>query len=167
MYLGRSKDGTREVAIKAMYPEKMKQKQALQEREIEVMRSLRHRNVVELLDVVVRSGGPEKGGRAPYMFLVFEYASGGDFAAYLKSQPGRKLSEAKTRHWMTQLRDGLEFLAQQKILHRDIKPQNLLLSSKDESVAVLKLADFGFARFIHSHAMIETVQKLRAPFVLF
>jgi len=91
------------------------------------------------------------------MFLVFEYAAGGDFAGYLKQQPGRKLSETKTRHWMTQLRDGLMFLSQQKILHRDLKPQNLLLSHKDESVAVLKLADFGFARFIHSHSMIETV----------
>jgi serine/threonine protein kinase len=102
-----------------MYPEKMKQKQALQEREIEVMRSLRHRNVVELLDVITRDGD-KSGGRAPYMFLVFEYAEGGDFSYYLKSQPGRKLSEAKTRHWMTQLRDGLYFLHQQKILHRDL-----------------------------------------------
>ncbi len=84
MYLGRAKDGTREVAIKAMYPEKMKQKQALQEREIEVMRSLRHRNVVELLDVVMRPAGDKAAGRAPYMFLIFEYAAGGDFAAYLK-----------------------------------------------------------------------------------
>jgi serine/threonine protein kinase len=140
-----------------MYPEKMKQKQAIQEREIEVMRSLRHRNVVELLDVVVRSSSEKAVGRQPYMFLIFEYAAGGDFAAYLKQQPGKKLSEAKTRHWMTQLRDGLMFLSQQKILHRDLKPQNLLLSHKDESVAVLKLADFGFARFIHAHSMIETV----------
>ena len=140
-----------------MYPEKMKQKQTLQEREIEVMRSLRHRNVVELLDVVVRTSSDKAAGKAPYMFLVFEYAEGGDFAAYLKAQPGRRLSEAKTRHWMTQLRDGLYFLSQQSILHRDLKPQNLLLSSKDESIAVLKLADFGFARFIHSHSMIETV----------
>jgi serine/threonine-protein kinase ULK/ATG1 len=66
------------------------------------------------------------------------------------------------RHWMTQLRDGLQFLSQHKVLHRDIKPQNLLLSSKDEATAVLKLADFGFARFIHSHSMIETVRVVGA-----
>ena len=102
-----------------MYPEKMKQKHAVQEeREIEVMRSLRHRNVVELLDVVVRTPTSKAAGRAPYMFLIFEFAEGGDFASYLKSQPGRKLSEAKTRHWMMQLRDGLFFLSQQSILHR-------------------------------------------------
>ncbi len=119
MYLGRSKETPpRDVAIKAMYPEKMKQKQAIQEREIEVMRSLRHRNVVELLDVIVRNSGEKSFGRQATMFLVFEYAAGGDFSSYLKQQPGRKLSETKTRHWMTQLRDGLMFLSQQKILHR-------------------------------------------------
>jgi serine/threonine protein kinase len=91
-------------------------------------------------------------------YILLQYAAGGDFAAYLKQQkPDRKLSESKTRHWMTQLRDGLMFLSQQKILHRDLKPQNLLLSHKDEGLAVLKLADFGFARFINSHSMIETV----------
>jgi serine/threonine protein kinase len=90
VYLGRSKDGSRDVAIKAMYPEKMKQKQALQEREIEVMRSLRHRNVVELLDVVMRPAGDKSAGRAPYMFLIFEYAAGGDFAAYLKVGGGKE-----------------------------------------------------------------------------
>ena len=89
--------------------------------------------------------------------LFLGNCGGGDFSSYLKRQPGRKLSEAKTRHWMTHLKNGLQFLNKQKILHRDLKPQNLLLSTKDEDTAVLKLADFGFARFIQSQSMIETV----------
>lgn len=51
---------------------------------------------------------------------------------------------------------GLHFLRMKNIIHRDLKPQNLLLSDKSET-PVLKIADFGFARFIDTQSMAETL----------
>jgi serine/threonine protein kinase len=51
---------------------------------------------------------------------------------------------------------GLKFLRDHAIIHRDLKPQNLLLDA-DRADAVLKIADFGFARYIHQESLAATL----------
>ena len=68
-----------------------------------------------------------------------------------------RVSEAVAKHFMTQLASGLSAMRLQSLVHRDLKPQNLLLSERS-SRATLKIADFGFARYIQPHGgMADTV----------
>jgi serine/threonine-protein kinase ULK/ATG1 len=57
---------------------------------------------------------------------------------------------------MRHLADGLVFLWQHELVHRDIKPQNLLLTA-NSATATLKIADFGFARHLGAAAMADTL----------
>jgi len=100
-------------------------------REISLLRELDHQNVVRLLDVI----HAEKK-----LFLVFEYMDM-DLKKFIDTQTeGLKMKHAKSYLW--QLLRALVFCHTHRILHRDLKPQNLLLDMKGN----LKLADFGLAR---------------------
>ncbi|KAF9201360.1 Serine/threonine-protein kinase [Haplosporangium sp. Z 27] len=103
-----------------------------------------------------------------------EYCSQGDLSQYIKrrgdgppslpSPPGGGLHEVVVRHFLKQLASALEFLRSKNLIHRDLKPQNLLLhppsNSKEGSgygLPVLKVADFGFARSLPRLSLAETL----------
>jgi serine/threonine protein kinase len=123
------------------------------------MKHLSHRNIVRLFDVVLRE---------PHLFLVLELCEYGDLAQLLrKSADPARFVESRARFFAMQLRDGLEFLHERRIMHRDLKPQNLLLAAppgadastmRDAATApyLLKIADFGFARTLND-SMAETI----------
>jgi serine/threonine protein kinase len=122
------------------------------------MKHLVHRNIVRLFDVVLRD---------PHLFLVLELCEFGDLSQLLRRSGDGRFSEARARFFAMQLRDGLEFLHDRRIMHRDLKPQNLLLGMppgadaavmRDPASApyLLKIADFGFARELND-SMAETI----------
>lgn len=100
-------------------------------REIALLKELSHPNVVRLLDVFCK---PNK------LVLVFEFLEN-DLKKYMKQQ-NMRLTPAAVKRFAYQLCRGIEFCHANRIIHRDIKPQNLLIN-KDLQ---LKLADFGLAR---------------------
>merc|ERR1719450_664577 len=100
-------------------------------REIALLKELSHQNVVKLYDVFCR---PNK------LILVFEFVEN-DLKKYMKAQHGR-LAPSAVKRFAYQLCRGVEFCHANRIIHRDIKPQNLLINSQLQ----LKLADFGLAR---------------------
>jgi len=102
-------------------------------REIALLKELDHPNVVKLRDLMCK---PNK------LVLVFEYLDN-DLKKYMKSQSGR-LSPALVQDFAFQLVTGIGFCHANRIIHRDIKPQNLLINKKLD----LKIADFGLARSI-------------------
>ena len=65
-------------------------------------------------------------------------------------------TEEQTLSYLGQLAHGLHHMRQHNLIHRDLKPQNLLLSSTAPD-AVLKIADFGFARHMMQQDMAETL----------
>lgn len=134
------------VAIKAISLRKMDRKaQENLESEIHILQEVRHPNIVRLFEI-------QKSDR--YIYLVLEYCAGGDLSRLIhKKGP---FSEAKTQYFMRQLASGLRFLWNRNLIHRDLKPQNLLLTSNDED-AVLKIADFGFARHLAAASLAETL----------
>ncbi|KAL6077315.1 Serine/threonine-protein kinase atg1 [Balamuthia mandrillaris] len=150
VYLAQHKDTHEVVAIKVVDVERLsKHNQKLKkhlESEINIMKALKHENIVLQHDVVLGS---------EFIYLVLEYCEGGDFSQFLKRHG--KLSESRARFFLSQLAAGLEFLHSKNIVHRDLKPQNLLLSSRDPQKAVLKIADFGFARFIEPQSVADTL----------
>jgi len=125
-------------------------------REICILKELKHKNVVRLYDVLHTERK---------MTLVFEYCEQ-DLKKYFDSCGG-SIPPSTTKSFMYQLMKGLDFCHSQHILHRDLKPQNLLINKNNE----LKLADFGLARSfgIPVHCFSAEVVTLwyRPPDVLF
>eukprot|EP00996_Jenningsia_fusiforme_P001291 NODE_2182_length_1270_cov_106.416052_g1985_i0.p1 GENE.NODE_2182_length_1270_cov_106.416052_g1985_i0~~NODE_2182_length_1270_cov_106.416052_g1985_i0.p1 ORF type:complete len:311 (+),score=59.79 NODE_2182_length_1270_cov_106.416052_g1985_i0:93-1025(+) len=102
-------------------------------REISVLLTLEHPNVVELKDVLAH---PKK------LYLVFEFLDH-DLKQFMKSyKEGLPVDLLKS--FVAQTLEGVRFCHTHRILHRDLKPQNLLIKN-----GVLKLADFGLARAVH------------------
>ncbi|WWC60586.1 uncharacterized protein I303_103160 [Kwoniella dejecticola CBS 10117] len=75
-----------------------------------------------------------------YLYLVMEYLNGGDCATLVKTLGG--LSEEWARNYTAEVVLGLEYLHARNIVHRDIKPDNLLIDARGH----LKLTDFGLSR---------------------
>jgi len=101
-------------------------------REISILKELQHPNVVNLLDVV---NLPNK------LYLVFEYLDQ-DLKKYMDSVT--TFDPLLVKSYIKQLLEGLLYCHRRRILHRDLKPQNLLIDRK----GFLKLADFGLARAV-------------------
>ncbi|KAM0790151.1 hypothetical protein ACM66B_005471 [Microbotryomycetes sp. NB124-2] len=101
-------------------------------REIKLLQSLRHPNVVNLSEIMVSKG---------HVYMVFEYMDH-DLTGILH-HPSIQLSAAHLKSLMQQFLEGLGFIHRRGILHRDLKGSNILLSRRGE----LKIADFGLARF--------------------
>lgn len=101
-------------------------------REIKLLQSLNHVNIVPLLEVMVERND---------CFMVFEYLAH-DLTGLL-NHPSFALTDAHKKHLAKQLFEGLDYLHRRGVLHRDIKAANILVSK----TGVLKLADFGLARF--------------------
>ena len=102
-------------------------------REISLMKELKHENIVALHDVIHTENK---------LMLVFEYMDG-DLKKYMDTQGERgALRPPVIKSFMYQLLKGIDFCHKNRVLHRDLKPQNLLINSKGQ----LKLGDFGLAR---------------------
>lgn len=101
-------------------------------REISLLKELQHVNIVKLLDVI----HTEKK-----LTLVFEFLEQ-DLKKLIDGLSGEPLDEATVKSYLYQLLKGVAYIHKFKILHRDLKPQNLLISRD----GILKIADFGLAR---------------------
>ncbi|KAB5527267.1 hypothetical protein DKX38_021114 [Salix brachista] len=114
-------------------------------KEISILSTINHPNIIRFYESI------ETEDR---IFLVLEYCEGGDLAVYI--QRHRKVTGAVARHLMRQLAAGLQVLQEKHLIHRDLKPQNLLLSSNDLTPQ-LKIGDFGFARSLTSSDLADTL----------
>lgn len=111
------------------------------EREITVMKLIDHPHVLRLFDVLQSSR---------YLFLILEYAEGGELFEYLVKHNRLTVDEAFV--FFRQIVQGLEYCHKNLICHRDLKPENLLLD-KDKNI---KIADFGMASIIKEETLLET-----------
>lgn len=161
--------------------------------EISILKSLQHPHIVALFACIE---GPT------HMYLVMEYCQLADLSQFMKkrqqlttlpetadifkkypNQDNGGLNEVLSRHFMKQIVSALEYLRSRNLIHRDIKPQNLLLNPSPQymtklrpediplaasasslvptvgvnSLPMVKIADFGFARHLPSTAMAETL----------
>ncbi|KAL6716452.1 Serine/threonine-protein kinase [Lecanora helva] len=182
------------VAIKSVDLNKLNKK--LKENlysEIHILKGLHHPHIVALIDCQETSA---------HIHLIMELCELGDMSYFIKKRDTlsrhdatvdmvRKypnpaaggLNEVVVRHFLKQLASALEFLRERNFIHRDVKPQNLLLDPSPlfyakakpeavpfaahdksltpmvgvESIPTLKLADFGFARSLPSTSLAETL----------
>ncbi|CAL2048263.1 unnamed protein product [Caenorhabditis brenneri] len=86
-----------------------------------------------------------------FLYIFLEYVDGGNLAKKIKPNFGMKPEQAK--HYFRQILDGLQFIHGNGYVHRDIKPDNLLLTKKD----TIKISDFGFARLYRAADGMESL----------
>ncbi|XP_048233648.1 serine/threonine-protein kinase ATG1a isoform X2 [Ricinus communis] len=146
VWLSRHRNSGTEVAVKEIDKKLLSPKvsESLL-KEISILSTINHPNIIRLFESI------ENEDR---IFLVLEYCDGGDLAAYVHRHG--KVSEAVARHFMRQLAAGLQVLQENHLIHRDLKPQNLLLSSNEETPR-LKIGDFGFARSLTPQDLADTL----------
>eukprot|EP00960_Hanusia_phi_P060520 764529-Hanusia_phi.AAC.11 len=106
--------------------------------EAKFLQALDHPHVVKYVDVFLHQEGQELE-----VCTVMEFCEGGDLARRLQDVKscGESFTEEQCRDWISQIALGLEYLHLEKIIHRDIKLQNILIG-QDKT---LKIADFGLA----------------------
>ncbi|XP_041919214.1 serine/threonine-protein kinase ULK2 isoform X1 [Alosa sapidissima] len=152
VFKGRHKKKTDwEVAIKSINKKNLSKSQILLGKEIKILKELQHENIVALYDVQETSNS---------VFLVMEYCNGGDLADYLQAKG--TLREDTMRIFLQQIAAAMRILNSKGIIHRDLKPQNILLSylgRKKSGISGIriKIADFGFARYLQSNMMAATL----------
>ncbi|KAL4334213.1 hypothetical protein GQ457_07G037470 [Hibiscus cannabinus] len=131
VYYGKELTSGESVAIKVMSKDEVKKEGMMEQiqREISVMRLVRHPNVVELKEVMATK---------TKIFFVMEYVRGGElFAKVFKG----KLKEDAARKYFQQLISAVDFCHSRGVSHRDLKPENLLLDENED----LKISDFGLS----------------------
>lgn len=115
-------------------------------KEAEILKHLNHPNVVEVIDVFKTESGK--------LWIIMEYADGGDLEKKLKSRNGRHFSEGSILQWFTEVCLAVKHIHDRKIIHRDLKLQNIFLTRHGQ----VKLGDFGIARVLcHTREIARTV----------
>jgi len=103
---------------------------------------VRHPHIIQRLG----HGTAADLGGAPFHYLVLEYMPGGDLWSLCRNQP---LPLDDALFYFQQVAEALAYAHSRRVIHRDIKPNNLLLSADQR---VLKIADFGVAKMTHDDA---------------
>ncbi|XP_043435223.1 serine/threonine-protein kinase SIK2 isoform X2 [Prionailurus bengalensis] len=110
-------------------------------REVQIMKMLDHPHIIKLYQVMETKN---------MLYLVTEYAKNGEIFDYLANHGRLNESEARRKFW--QILSAVDYCHGRKIVHRDLKAENLLLDSNMN----IKLADFGFGNFFKSGELLAT-----------
>ncbi len=130
----------RHVAVKVLPPDKLKDPSTVERfyREARAAAALDHPNIVRAYDI-----DREERGRDSLHYLVMEYVDGASLQEIVaRSGP---LSPERAAHYVKQSAQGLQHAHEAGLVHRDIKPGNLLL----DRAGTVKVLDLGLARFFH------------------
>lgn len=141
------------VAIKKMKRKYYSWEECMNLREVKALRRMNHPNIVKLKEVIREND---------ILYFVFEYM---EYNLYqLMKNRGKLFSEHEIRNWCFQIFQGLSYMHQRGYFHRDMKPENLLVTKN-----VIKIADFGLAREIYSQPPFTeyvSTRWYRAPEIL-
>ena len=105
--------------------------------EIEVMKKLHSCHILKLYEVIHHKNN---------LYLFLEYCNQGDLSDYIKSKENKY-----DEKYIHQILTGLQYLYNSKIIHRDIKPHNILINNNN-----IKISDFGFAKTFNDNDLIST-----------
>ena len=143
----------RDVALKLIRPDVAQDGQALErfKREIQVSSRITHRNVLRVYDL---------GETESIKYLTMQLVHGEDLAHALKH--GKHLPNDRLLKILRQVCEGLAAAHEQGVVHRDLKPQNVMLGPGDH----VYLTDFGLAKSAEQSAMTQTGTVLGTPFYM-
>ena len=134
----------RQVALKFLphYASQDEEEKARFFQEARAAARLKHQNIAQVYEI---------GEEDDRLYIVMEYVEGGSLRDRLEEAKGRSLPLDDVMRWVQQAADGLAEAHKQGIIHRDIKPDNLMLTESGQ----IKITDFGLAR-------LETATRLTA-----
>lgn len=140
VYKARNKKSGEVVAVKVFNSASYRRPPEVQEREFEVLRRLNHQNIVKLFAVEETGGSRQK-------VLVMEYCSSGSLLSVLEDPENTfGLPEEEFLVVLRCVVAGMNHLRENGIVHRDIKPGNIMRLVGEEGQSIYKLSDFGAAR---------------------
>ncbi|KAE8386286.1 kinase-like domain-containing protein [Aspergillus alliaceus] len=111
--------------------------------EMKIMKDLKHPNIVQYID---------HHEHDRWIYIIMEYVPGGELSTYL--QTIGKIPEDMVRTIARQVLHALQYLHKRRITHRDIKPDNILISSLDP--LRVKLSDFGLSKVVQEETFLKT-----------
>ncbi|XP_048068154.2 serine/threonine-protein kinase Nek1 isoform X8 [Ursus arctos] len=136
--LVKSTEDGRQYVIKEINISKMSNKEREESRrEVAVLANMKHPNIVQYRESFEENGS---------LYIVMDYCEGGDLFKRINAQKGILFQEDQILDWFVQICLALKHVHDRKILHRDIKSQNIFLT-KDGTI---QLGDFGIARVLNS-----------------
>jgi len=108
--------------------------------EVNILASCNHVNIVRYAGAYI----VHKSLMTERILIIMEYADAGDLAATIKKQKERRelIPEAQVISWFVQITFGLQYIHKKNILHRDLKTQNIFLTSQN----LVKIGDFGISK---------------------
>ena len=143
--LGINKSTQEKVAIKIIKKSSMKAMDLQQVMyEIDIMKILKHPNVVKLLDLFENSEN---------VYIVMELFQGGDLSQYIYKNQSN-INEGKFSNFIYQISCGLYYIHKFGILHRDLKPENIMLTDRSPNPTI-KIMDFGLSKFLGSNERVS------------
>ena len=142
VYLGTHKKTGKKVAIKIInkFLLKKEEDKELIKNEIDIMKLCNHPNIIKLLDHFENS---------EYIYIIMEYLSGGTLTQYIKKRYFN-FSENQASNIIYQIGNGIKYLHNYCIIHRDLKTDNIMLTEDNEN-ATIKIIDFGLSKIISSN----------------
>nr|XP_055190500.1 serine/threonine-protein kinase Nek1 isoform X4 [Nyctereutes procyonoides] len=136
--LVKSTEDDRQYVIKEINISRMSSKEREESRrEVAVLANMKHPNIVQYRESFEENGS---------LYIVMDYCEGGDLFKRINAQKGILFQEDQILDWFVQICLALKHVHDRKILHRDIKSQNIFLT-KDGTI---QLGDFGIARVLNS-----------------
>ncbi|XP_044302204.1 inhibitor of nuclear factor kappa-B kinase subunit epsilon [Varanus komodoensis] len=152
VYKARNKKSGELVAVKVFNTASYLRPQEAQIREFEVLRKLNHQNIVKLFAVEeIQESSKQK-------VLVMEYCSGGSLLGLLEEPENAfGLSESEFLIVLRCVVAGMNHLRENGIVHRDIKPGNIMRLTGEDGESIYKLTDFGAARELDDDEKFESV----------
>ena len=134
------------VAVKMLEKSKIKEPADIRRvnREIKILKKVRHPNVIQLYEVLDTSSA---------IYLIMENCEGGEMFDYIVAH--RHVPEKQSCKFFHQLIDGLEAIHMNEVTHRDLKPENLLLKLSPDGW-VVKIVDFGLSNTHEGNRLLST-----------
>jgi len=151
VYKARDVELDRVVAVKVIRPELVGRAEILQrfKQELILARKVTHKNVIRIFDL---------GQAGNIKFITMEFVEGADLKQVLRVK--RKLEPKEAGELMLQVARALEAAHAEGVIHRDLKPQNIMIEQESGRVLVM---DFGIARSVESQGMTQTGALMGTP----
>ena len=156
VYRAKDKRNGAYVAIKEIIKEKFPNSKELIENEIKMMKKLKNENSVNLIDLIESKS---------HYYIVMEYCEYNLFD-YMNVKKNASLSIEEIKKVLTQLNNTFKIMNKDKLIHRDLKPNNILISLNNLDNNTIKLSDYGTTRELSNTTTFTGTPLILAPEVL-